>query len=254
MTRKQLWNMKPALLRKSILTLGIAASTLVLTPSGAHAGSKELKALVTALNGVSPGSATTAQLLTAVQNAITANPKLKAGIIAGEALKVAGANATDFGTELGEFADGAPPGGDIAKFAADAAKTANTGKLPDGSKVVDFADAIFSNDASNTDALAAAKFAVASKTAAGQILGGRSTALSDTDALALANSAAADSKLKGAIQSVAQFVGANVTDADDFAHSLAGTNIKLLPKIAPGAAAGQPDQASNILEGLFAAA
>jgi hypothetical protein len=136
-------------------------------------------------------------------------------------------------------------------FVGTAAKTANTGQNPNGTKVDELAVAVYADDADNLGAIAAAQAAVSSVTAAGQILGGRSINQTDDQLKTLAGIAATDKKLKKAIQSVSQFVGANADDAKDFAHDVAAANLGSLSKIAPGVAAGQPDEAANILTELF---
>jgi hypothetical protein len=252
MTRKQLWNMKSTLLRKTALILGIAASTLILSPSTSFAGATEKNTLESEL-GKPLSQATTAEILTALQNVIT-NTGLNPAILAGEALKGAtGPGATDFGDQLGDRlnANTLPEVTNLAKFVGLAAKTAATGKLANTLHITAFATAIFADDTANTDALAAAKAGIGSKTAAGMILGGRASGLSDADATALALASLQPGSVKAAAQATSQFVGATVTDAVAFAKALVGANLTLVKKIAPGTAAGHPVDADNILDGLL---
>jgi hypothetical protein len=254
MTRNILWKMKSTFLRKTILTIAVAGATLALSPSHAFAGATE-KAKLEASLGKSIDQATTNELLAAVQNVITANPGLNAGVIAGEALK--GANSTtaaDFGTELGQRIDNATISvGDVPKFAGKAAKTANTGKLPNGSKVEAFAAAIFANDGDNTAALAAAKVAIGSKSAAGQIIGGRATGKTDAAIEDLLASMLADKSLRSGLQASFQFAGDEADNIRQLAIDVASETggLKQIKAIAPGAAAGQPVKADDILDGLI---
>ncbi|HET6409558.1 MAG TPA: hypothetical protein VFG14_16850, partial [Chthoniobacteraceae bacterium] len=248
--------MKSALLRKSILTLGIAVTTLALTPSEARAGGAELKKLETEL-GKTVGSASTTELLTALTNLISSST-INAAVVTGEALKGAtSATAADFGVELAELLNGGTfpevTSTNLAKFIGQASKTAATGKIPNTLHLTDFSAGVLSDDSDNTAALAAAKAAIGSKTAAGIILGGRALGLSDDDAEALALASLADKSLKSAAQATSQYVGDTVSDIVDFTLALSSpaANLKLIKSIAPGAAAASPSEAHDIVEALF---
>jgi hypothetical protein len=253
------WTTPNKTMRKKILTVGIAAISLLLTPSGAFAGAKEIEAIQAKLPaGVTIATATSSQLSAAVVAAIkdTANAKLNKGTIAGEALKGAGAPAgSAFGADLAAaiLADTAAVTaiGDQSKFTASSAITATTKKLANAANVPGFAAAFV---ADNAGAIATAKLAIKSKTAAGAILGGRGSEIADADLDDLANAALADSKLKAAAQAISQYV---VDQADDdvaattTATNVAAANPNLLKKIAPGAVAGAPEAASEIVDQLL---
>jgi hypothetical protein len=240
----------------SILALGLAATGFLSSPD-AFAGAKENTAVLTQLSalGETYETATGSDIATAVAAAIAANPNLKPGVIAGEALKRAGAAALDAGTKVGQnLAANAALAAKINTIAADAAVTATTGLDADGSLVPDFAQEIVADNVqATTIAILAAK---KSKTAIGAIIGGRAQELAD-DSLRteLASSSIGNTKLAGGAQSIAQYVGNSLTltsiSIADFASSVAENNLKLLTSIAPGAVASDPSKARAILDSLF---
>jgi hypothetical protein len=244
-------------LQKSILTLG--AAMLLFGSSQAFAGPKEIAAINAKLAGfgVTIQTASSAQLVQAVKDAIVdpANNKLSDAVIAAEALKGAVTSAAtisaDLGTALADLGFISNLG-DKAKFLGAAAVATSTGTGANSDRVVAFAAPFVNSDA---EAVAAAKAAVKSGSAVGAIFGGRALdADVDTDAerIALANAGLSDKKIaKLGAQEIARRVGDTVDNAAAFATSLSALQLKQITKIAPGVAASNPTQGDEIMDSLL---
>lgn len=239
--------------RISLAGLGAvaAAAALILSPDSAHAGAAESKALIKALTaaGTTPTTATPAQLADAVKAVIAGNPKLKPGVVAGEALKTSASTTFGAGDEIAaaliEAVGGSPDSTTRAKLVGDAAKTATTSKGATPQQVPSFSKSILT---SQTEAFAAAEFARASKNAVGAILGGFASTLAAGQQAGLADTALHNTKLAGAATEIARFVGSTVAadQADEFALALSVGSPKLLTKIAPGVVAAAPESAGDV--------
>ncbi|MHA3771140.1 hypothetical protein ACXR0O_06325 [Verrucomicrobiota bacterium sgz303538] len=246
---------KPTVLSKRISLAGLGAvaavAALILSPDSAHAGAAELKALTKALTeaNTTPATATPAQLAAAVKAVIAGNPKLKPGVVAGEALKTPASGTFGAGDEIAaaliEAVGGSPDSTTRAKLVGDAAKTATTSKNATPQQVPSFSKSILNNQ---TEAFAAAEFARASKNAVGAILGGFASTLAPGQQAVLADTALHNTKLAGAATEIARFVGSTVAfdQTDEFALALSVGSPKLLTKIAPGVAAAAPENAGEI--------
>jgi hypothetical protein len=238
--------------RHPFLAIGIAALGLLATPtSSSAADTPELKALKTALAGVAPNAADDTQLANAVAAAIQANPKLRPGRIAGEALKAAGVNTTNPGAAIADATD--QLGLDPVKYIADAAVRASTGKAANADFVPDFT-AFLLGDGTDNIAIAAAKVALKSKStlAAGAIIGGRaSDYLTDTAKISFSNTAISQG-LKPAITAIALFGSETVDDPGAYAVGLATPNVASVLGIAKGVTSSNPDEADDIVDQLLA--
>lgn len=251
--------------------LGVLAATALVSfgmfsaaPS-AHAGTKELNALIsklppgTTLSG--PSGATAAQIADAIR-AVYADPqfnKLKRGIVAGEALKNAGSQAQDGGDDIANVLLGiAVPGSkslDKLVLAKDAVKTAGSGKTANVALVPDFAAVIVD---SNTEAFGLANLVKSSKIGAGAVLGGRaSELLTDGERQTLAINALQSKKIGGGnlgsvATEISQYVAIEVTgDTAGFADAVSAANVSLAAKIGTGTSAGDPTNAANIFSKLL---
>jgi hypothetical protein len=238
----------------------VSVGLLCLEPS-AHAGKKEVEALLTKL----PGgflAATSAQLSQAVAD-VLADPafeKLKPGIVAGEALKNAGSNAQDAGDDIAmKLLAVAVPGDkklDKLALAKDAVATAGKGKDLNVLLVPDFAAAIVD---SNTEALSLASLAKSSKVGSAAVLGGRASELATQGEMETLASNAFKPKKEGGSQlgnvvEISQFIAAEVDglmgNTATFANTVANLNVKVADKVGIGASAGDPTNASAIFETL----
>jgi hypothetical protein len=243
--------MSTAILRKSILALGITSVGLFMAPTTAQAGQKEVNALIAALNGATLENATASQLAAAVVSAINANPNLKPGVIAGEALK--GPNAD--GALIADSASGITSvSAALDRFIGDAAvtaatKTTKTGLAANGAQVPDFAGELITTD---EGAQAAASRATKSKTAVGLIIQGHAANLaSDAAKLSLANSSIALPKLKPAVKDIARGASVDVADPGAFATGItvAATGGQVT-NVAVGVTAQNPTFANDIVSDL----
>jgi hypothetical protein len=246
------WSMSTKIMPKKILTVGIAVGSLFLISSEVQAkDTKELAALkasATALS-LSFGNLTDAELAQVLTKAITDNAKLNPASLTGEALKVASPNLVDPGSEVADAIDALPQfTADKSKFIGAAAVRAAGGAGANAANIPDFSAFLITTDA---DSLAAAKAAIKSKTAAGAIIGGRASQVADPAAITFANTALADPKLKAAATAISQYVIAESATPVSDVQSLANTNLKLLTKIVPGAVAGSPLSASDIVDSLL---
>jgi len=251
--------MKPLAFRRSTLVLSIALGSLFFTPARASAGTAELKALATQLNGGTlPSTDLNALKLfiksknsTEVANAVVALIQAKptaAAAYAGEALKRS--DDSDFGTVLGQAlnanagslpsifnafpADPVKTAATKAKFIGTSAKNAATSTDAFAEWIDEFARELTTT---NQEAYDAAKSATASKTAVGLIVGSRTLdpAL-NTDALRLdlarkavlpKNTTTGGQGLTASAQEIARYVGDAVTDPAAFAHDLTNTSVTI---------------------------
>ncbi|MEQ1859854.1 MAG: hypothetical protein ABMA13_07960 [Chthoniobacteraceae bacterium] len=278
--------MKTATPRKFALILGVAFAALLATPDQAQAGTKEVVAIANQLNPGSPLTTKAADVIIARQRILNANTtdlsnavigaigfvannKLNPGIIAGEALKGAGAGAPTIGDQLAMDiranlgnANGTFPkiNLDVAKFAGTAALTAatsigaNPAQIP--AFIAEFTENPPGGTFANAFAIAIAKAAAKSTTAVGAILGGRALNpdfLTDLDLIDLANQAITEKALAKSSQQIAQYVSETAVDAADFALKLAvrATNTKFIIQIATGTTVSNPGDAALIVDGLF---
>lgn len=265
---------------KSITLAVILGAALSGGASSAFAGAAELKALQAALPlGVTIDQATTQQLFDAFTSVVFStdskfNTTKKQGVVAGEALKAAGPNATDAGEFFGQQIAAATNSGDQLNpllldrrnFVALAASTAGSGKGLNVSQIPGLAAETFLLDPST---FTSAALSTKSKAGIGAIYGGRARQLFASDptpelsSLVTANSAIFDqgkpTKLSSAAQDIAQWIaaefGANNADSAAFAVGFAdgnsGANLKSAIKIATGTSAGDPTNAGNIIHNLF---
>jgi len=255
-------------LTKRISALAFSAAALVtfstLSPT-AHAATptKEFTALVNALaaHGQTFATADEVQLAQAVTDAIGANPKLKPGNIAGEALKNAGSNAQDGGDEIGAALIAANATDDTLA-ARDAIKRAGTGKTLNVNLVPAFSTQFFNTDA---QAYNLAKLVISTKPGAGAVLGGRASQyplLGDEDAAVnLVDKAIKTPKLGGAglgaaAQDITKWVAIDVDgralgNTANFTLRVANANVNLAPKIGTGGVAGDPTNGGNIVNTLL---
>lgn len=247
--------MKMAISRP-VLALGIAFSAALMMPQQASAGTNELKAIATQLNGgtLPPGTGTkpptpqqlidfiktktSLEIANATIAAIQAKPTTAAAL-AGEALKHA--DEAGFGDVFGQRLNanqgtlaaiyGTPA--TKAKFIGTAAKNAATGSAPYSEHLLGFADEL---TGTNQEAYDAAKSASSSKTAVGLIVASRTLdADIDTDAerldlaqkALLPKNATTGGQGLSAVQDVARYVSDSVApaDVDAFARNLAATSI-----------------------------
>lgn len=242
---------KPRSSRSGFLTLaGIAAIGLFLSANAAFAGSAEINALNAALSPQTIQTATGQQLANAVVTVINGNPGFKPGVVAGEALKGAGSNASDAGSKIANATIGLPTvTADKIKYAADAVKTAGTKAGANVAQIPTFIQPFVDTDA---EAVSIAKKIPTVTSGVGAIFGGRALDLmTDAAKLALGNTALTPSNgLLAATQSIAQFIGDTVIDSDQFAHDLSVANIKQTTKIAPGVTAADPTNAGEIVKSI----
>lgn len=291
--------MKKVSLKRSTLVFGLALGGLLAAPSQSHAGPAQLLAIAKAINPAATATtadsiikgASSATLSTAVINIIKTQTAANAALYVGEALKRS--NDADFGTQLGGdiFAAGAAQLPKIfaatnnvnaAKdrttfltFVGASAKAAATGTAPNSEYLQDFAAKLISND---PDAYDAARFAIASKTAAGAIVGGRvsvnSSAQLTTDAdkqtlvtkaLLAKSTVTGGQGLGAAAQEIMRYVTGSINSANvtTFTQNILNTSVPngtkpptqpllaSIATIAPGAVAGSPLVANEILTGLF---
>lgn len=253
--------MKTVALRRSTLILAAALGSILLTPHEASAGTTELKALATQLNGGTLPSTDLNALAafiksktsTEVANAVVALIQLKptaAAAYAGEALKRA--DDSDFGTVLGQTLNAnaatlpsifnAVPG-DAVKTAAAKAKFIGTSAKNAATSTGAFAEWIdeFAREltATNQEAYDAAKSATASKTAVGLIVASRTLdpAL-NTDALRLdlaqkallpKNVTTGGQGLTASAQEIARYVGDAVApiNVPQFTRDLTATSVTI---------------------------
>jgi hypothetical protein len=239
------------LFRRLGTSLAIASTSLLLTAGSAFAGTAEQNALIIELakQDVTLGTATGDQLAAAVDTVITAHHNFKPGVVAGEALKGAGSNAPDAGSKIAAKvkANSAVTVANAFQVAADAAKTAATGKAPNLTQVPTF-EQLFATTV--PDAIAIANKVKTVTSAVGAIIGGEALNLSgDAAKLGLANSALHQG-LAGSAQSISQYVGLTVTDTANFARNLSDQNIPSTIKITPGVVAADPTHASNIVSAI----
>jgi len=281
---------------KPSLFLGVALGSFLLCGPQANAGPAELKAIATAIfgsalpKGVDPAavirSASSSQLRDAVMVLLKGKTGAQAALLVGEALKRS--DDSDFGTVMGAalqaqraaadyakiFNSNADPvknAAAVAKFVGGSAKNAATGTAPNAEWVDEFANQLTAN---NQEAYDAAKAAIASKTAAGAIIGGRvldpaiDTDPERTDLLRLAilpkSTTTGGQGLTAAAQEITRYVTASMTAdqvptiiRDLIAYPVTvGTKttqplLAQITTIAPGAVAGQPLEANELLDKLF---
>jgi hypothetical protein len=247
--------MKYALPRTTLLAIGIAAAGLFALPTATYAkDTKELTALKAALQTLTGSSdvvnATANNLAAAVTKASTDNPKLRIGNIAGEALKY---NINDPGDEVaGSIITAVTDPTARNKEAANASVRSTTGVSANGTNVPLFASQFVSSD---SEAITLARLATKSSIAIGAIIGGQALDYasnpSDAAEAALAIAAMGDSKLKKATQQIAQYTSVFVTNSGAFANALATTS-KIALKVGTGVAAGNPQEADQIINAMLA--
>ncbi len=219
----------------------------------AQAGPREAKAIAAAL-AAQPGAPTTtnataSQLAAAVSSVISANPKFKAGIVAGEALKTPAAVTNQAGAAIANAvitAEGASL--DRVAVTADGAKTAGLGKSSNVTQVDEYAALIVLQDA---DAIAAAIKAKASRTGVAAIFQGRSSGLTDAQRTTLANSALDIASLRVVGQAVAVGTSLGVANPQAFAVSLNSNAPGIGDRIASGVVATHPTDAAAVVEALY---
>lgn len=262
-------------LRTAVVALVTVAALSIAAPS-AHAGAGEVKALQAALPvGVNIKDASTTQLFNAFIAVITApNTKFatpaKQAVLMGEAMKAAGANATDAGVVFGMAVKAAEGNGADPLFdffeqrrtaIAIVASTAGAGKGLNVAQIPDLAAETFRESGAPFIVVAAAS---KSKPGAGAIIGGRALQIFEdpmafpdpnADAITLANDAMFDKKLAAAAQDVAQWIAAVATDTERFVVGVGdgrgGLNLKFADKIVLGTAAGDPTNAGNIVNSVL---
>ncbi len=246
----------------------VLAITLSLGNFSAFGGSAEVNALKAQLPpGVLLQTATSAQLLAAFTLTL-GNPKFdttkKQGVVAGEALKAAGPNATDAGDvfaaaiiNAGQNPNSLNPLSTILadrqNFVALAAKTAGTGSGLNVLQIPDLAAALFTGaDATDTFFITTAA-AAKNSAGAGAILGGRAQQINGdlNSSVLLADTALANKSLTSAAQDISRYISAEVTDTAGFTVQVANNNVKSALKIAIGAATGDPTNAGNIAHAIF---
>lgn len=285
-------------LPRTALILGLAFVGLLAMREQAQAGESEILAIANKLPGGATtdvetaktriGAANTTDLSNATIAAIgdTANIELDPSIIAGEALKGAGAGAVGIGTQLATAVlanlnntNGTFPKilSNVQSFTGNAAEIAATGTAKNDfaanpTNIPDFAAVIITRVGVapanyNTEALLIAGFATKSTTAIGAILGGR-TLNADLDTaqerIDLAKQGIADKKLTKASQQIAEYVGADgVDDAEAAAFALAvvkgnnnagstkDNNTKFIVQIATGTSTSTPSAAAGVVNALF---
>jgi hypothetical protein len=229
------------------------AATSLMTAGSAFAGLAEVNALnvVLAAQNVSLATASGDQLAAAVDSVITANANFKPGVVAGEALKGSGSAAPDAGAKIAaEIIDNARVAGNKLNVAADAAKTAGSGKGPNLSQAASFERPFL---LSNGDAITVANKVKSLPASVGAVMGGRALNLNTIgEKVTLADTAIKTSTLKKSTFSIAQFVGGTAADVSGtgtalFADLLSKLNVGLTVKITPGVVAGDPNNAGNIV-------
>jgi len=259
-------------LTKRISALAFSAAALVtfstLSPTAhAAAPTKEFTALVNALaaHGQTFATADEVQLAQAVTDAIGANPKLKPGNIAGEALKNAGSNAQDGGDEIATALKNVASTPDDTLAARDAIKRAGSGSTLNVNLVPAFSTQFFNTDA---QAYNLAKLVISTKPGAGAVLGGRASQyplIGDEDAAVnLVDKAVKTPKLGGAglgaaAQDITKWVAIDVDgralgDTANFTLRVANLNVSLASKIGTGGVAGDPTNGGKIVNTLLGSA
>jgi hypothetical protein len=225
---------------------------------------RELQEALTALfgAGASVDNVSADDLALALTKAITDNPKLKPGNIAGEALKYAGSPAqADGGVKIARaLFDHASTSSDLLA-ARDAIKRAGSGKGLNVALVPDFAAEFFPANATEADVIALARLVISSKPGAGAVVGGRAGELTLPQQTALTNAALAKTaKLTAATIDILKYVVAEVDqdalgegNTDVFTRDIALTNATLAAKIGTGGVAGDPTNGGNIVDELLTA-
>ena len=238
---------------------GMLASVVLLSSgTSAFAGAGEFTALNEKLGGSKlvnkVATATSAELASAVlffTNPVNNPKKLNPGAIAGEALKGAGSNALDAGTQIAAAVSGAFPITygtktlDKTQFATFAIKTTGTGKGATVAQVPALTVGLFNS----TEAVSLAILVKGTKGAAGAVIqGGASQLASDALKSTYANDRLAAKDFSAVVQDVAKGVAATVADPIAFTNALvsAPANAKILLKIIPGIVAGKPTNAGAI--------
>jgi len=222
-------------------------STVALLSSSipTFAGVKEIAAVTAQLpTGVTIGAATSGQLVTAFGLAVTANPALKPGIMAGEILRLATA---DVGGPLASAITGGSLNALKTVVATDAIRTAGTGRAPKVVNVPDFSAIIAPTSA---ESITLAKLVKSSRSGQGATLGGFASTLADDAAKQLFANASvfSDKAFAGAATDIANYIGATTTSGAAFATAVAGAplNVKLAESIVVGTVAGKPLEAGAI--------
>jgi hypothetical protein len=253
-------NRAPLTKRISALAFTAAAAlTLAVSSPSAYAATKEFTALQVALSALFPAqtvnNATTPQLQAALSKAITDNPKLKPGFIAGEALKNAGSNAIEPGDDLALALKSAAPSVDPNTLAKDAIKRAGSGKDLNVAQVPEFSQE-FQTDNLSTYTLA--KLVLSTKPGTGAVIGGRAAELATASLQEqLVNGALASKKNGGASLGAAATditkwtVMVAVGDTAVLTNNIAGANVTLASKIGTGGVAGDPTNGGDIVDALL---
>jgi len=256
---------KPRVLSRRVGVAGLSAfaalATFLSTADSAHAGAKERNLVLAALNG--NADATPSQLQAAVLSVLQspANAKLKAGIVAGEALKIRGA-VTNAGSgeavaqAVKDFLGANTASATLTAILGDAGKTAGTGPGPIVLRIPAFTGKLLQLAADPTPALTslnAAALAHSSKSAVGAIIGGGASQLpNDSAKTSLATQALSNPKTAAAVTEISRYVADTTADDAAFASNIAQIKPANTLKIAPGVVASNPGAAYDVTAALLA--